>query len=47
MDNVAEEEIDPKSVAVDDPIVGEGVTTLDEHGPGVHWHPGRSPLRRK
>ena len=35
MDDVAEEELDPKSVVVDDPIVGEGITTLDEHGPGA------------
>jgi len=33
--DLAEEELDPKSVVVDDPIVGEGITTLDEHGPGA------------
>ena len=30
-----EEELDPKSVVVDDPIVGEELITLDENGPGV------------
>ena len=30
-----EEELDPKSVVVDDVIVGEGVVTLDENGPGA------------
>ena len=30
-----EEELDPKSVVVDDPIVGEALTTLDENGPGA------------
>ena len=30
-----EEELIPKSVAVDDPIVGESMVTLDEHGPGA------------
>ena len=35
MDDVAEEELDPKSVVVDDPIVGGGITTLDKHGPGA------------
>ena len=34
-DDMAEEELDPKSVVVDDPIVGEELTTLDEHGPGA------------
>ena len=34
-DDEAEEELDPKSVVVDDPIVGEELTTLDEHGPGA------------
>ena len=33
--DLSEEELDPKSVVVDDPIVGDGVTTLDEHGPGA------------
>ena len=31
----AEEELDPKSVAVEDSIVGEELVTLDEHGPGA------------
>ena len=30
-----EEELDPKSVTVDDLISGEGIVTLDEHGPGA------------
>ena len=30
-----EEELDPKSVVVNDPIVGEELITLDENGPGV------------
>ena len=30
-----EEELDPKSVVVDDVIVGDGTVTLDEHGPGA------------
>ena len=30
-----EEKLNPKSVAVDDPIVGESMETLDEHGPGA------------
>ena len=33
--DLSEEELDPKSVVVDDPIVGEGFVTLDEHGPGA------------
>ena len=35
VEDLSEEELDPKSVVVDDPIVGEGITTLDEHGPGA------------
>ena len=31
----AEEELDPKSVAVEDSIVGDELVTLDEHGPGA------------
>ena len=31
----AEEELDPKSVAVEDSIVGNELVTLDEHGPGA------------
>ena len=34
-DDLAEEELDPKSVVVDDPITGEELITLDENGPGV------------
>ena len=30
-----EEELNPKDVVVDDPIVGEKFVTLDEHGPGA------------
>ena len=33
--DLSEEELDPKSVVVDDPIVGEELVTLDEHGPGA------------
>ena len=33
--NLDEGELNPKSVAVDDPIVGESMVTLDEHGPGA------------
>ena len=28
-------ELDPKSMVVEDPIVGEELVTLDEHGPGA------------
>ena len=31
----AEEELDPKSVAVEDSRVGDELVTLDEHGPGA------------
>ena len=31
----AEEELDPKSVAVEESIVGDELVTLDEHGPGA------------
>ena len=34
-DDLAEEELNPKAVVVDDPIVGEELTTLDENGPGA------------
>ena len=34
-DNVDEEELDPKSVVVDDVIAGKGIVTLDQHGPGA------------
>ena len=30
-----EEELDPKSVTVSDLISGEGIVTLDKHGPGA------------
>ncbi len=33
--DLEEEELDPKSVVVDDPSVGEKFVTLDEHGPGT------------
>ena len=33
--DLAEEEMDPRSVTVDDLIVGDGAVTLDEHGPGA------------
>ena len=33
--NLDEEELDPKSVIVDDLISGEGVVTLDDNGPGA------------
>ena len=33
--DVEEEELEPKSVVVDDPIVGESFTTLDKNGPGA------------
>ena len=33
--DLSEEELDPKSVVVDDPIMGEKFVTLDEHGPGA------------
>ena len=33
--DLSEEELDPNSVVVDDPIVGEGLVTLDKHGPGA------------
>ena len=32
---MSEEELDPKSVVVDDPILEEELITLDEHGPGA------------
>ena len=32
---LAEEELDPKSVVVDDLISGDELITLDEHGPGA------------
>ena len=31
----AEEELNPKDVTVDEPIVGEEFITLDQHGPGA------------
>ena len=33
--DLAEEELDPKSVTVKDLISGEGIVTLDENGPGA------------
>ena len=33
--DLAEEELDPKSVVVDDLIAGDKFITLDEHGPGA------------
>ena len=33
--DLEEEELDPKSVTVDEVIAGEGVVTLDENGPGA------------
>ena len=35
LDDLAEEELDPKSVTVKDLISGEGIVTLDENGPGA------------
>ena len=35
LDDLAEEELDPKSVTVTDLISGEGIATLDENGPGA------------
>ena len=35
LDNLEEEELDPNSVTVKDLISGEGIVTLDEHGPGA------------
>ena len=35
MGDPSEEELDPKSVVVDDPMIGEKIVTLDEHGPGA------------
>ena len=35
LDGLEEEELDPKSVTVKDLISGEGIVTLDEHGPGA------------
>ena len=34
-DDLEEEELDPKSVAVDEVIAGEGIVTLDKNGPGA------------
>ena len=31
----AEEELNPKDVIVDEPIVGKEFITLDQHGPGA------------
>ena len=33
MGDLAEEELDPKRAVVDEPIVGEELVTLNEHGP--------------
>ena len=33
--DLEEEELDPKSVVVDDLIAGEGIVTLDANGPGA------------
>ena len=33
--DLEEEELNPKSVAVEDSIVGEDLVTLNEHGPGA------------
>ena len=33
--DLAEEELDPKSITVKDLISGEGIVTLDENGPGT------------
>ena len=35
MIDLEEEELDPKSVTVDEVIAGEGIVTLDENGPGA------------
>ena len=35
LNDLEEEELDPKSVTVKDLISGEGIVTLDEHGPGA------------